>query len=44
VTDNEQGKVTIFGQEIGYNMLFGITFLILFILLFFPGMGVAAPK
>lgn len=37
-------KIRVFGHEISYDIAFGITLLILFTLLFFPGIGVAAPK
>lgn len=47
--DNKEGtqqgsgkEVTIFGIKMSYGKVFGITFLILFVLLFFPGIGVGS--
>lgn len=38
----ESKEVSIFGIKISYSKAFGIVFLILFILLFFPGIGVSS--
>lgn len=39
----EQGKtISIFGYKISYSKAFGIAFLVIFILLFFPGIGVSS--
>lgn len=35
-------EISIFGVKISYSKAFGIVFLILFILLFFPGIGVSS--
>lgn len=35
-------ELNVFGIKVSYGKAFGITFLILFILLFFPGIGVSS--
>lgn len=37
-----ENEITVFGMKISYAKAFGIVFLILFLLLFFPGIGVSS--
>ena len=43
--DNEkpaEKQVSVFGLKMSYSRAFGIAFLVLFVLLFFPGFGVSS--
>lgn len=42
INKEKRNEITVFGVKIGYAKAFGIVFLILFILLFFPGIGVSS--
>lgn len=40
----EEPGFQILGIKISYNKAFGILFLVIFLLLFFPGIGISSPE
>lgn len=41
-TNMHENNISFFGLKLSYSKAFGITFLIIFLLLFFPGIGVSS--